>query len=58
MAQNQNPDLNTAGDGEDLSVTDARQGQTTGHMRWVLRIGTVLAVVALAVVWIAVRGFH
>ena len=36
---------------EDLSKTEARQGRTTGHVRWVLLIGTALAFIAMAVVF-------
>ena len=32
--------------------TAASQGQKTGHIRWVLGIGTVLAIVGLLVVWL------
>jgi hypothetical protein len=33
------------------SVEEARQGMTTGHIRWVLAISFVLAAIALVVVW-------
>ncbi|HEY3800314.1 MAG TPA: hypothetical protein VGL58_18345 [Caulobacteraceae bacterium] len=35
----------------DKSETNARQGMTTGHVRWVLRFSTVLAVVAMVGAW-------
>ncbi|MCK0127461.1 hypothetical protein [Erythrobacter sp. F6033] len=31
---------------------DARAGQTTGHMRYVLGIGLVIAIIAMSVIWI------
>lgn len=37
---------------ETLSKEEARQGETSGHVRTVLRISTALAVVALIIVWI------
>ena len=37
------------------SATDARQGATTGRVRWVLVISTVGAFVALAVVYWLMR---
>lgn len=49
------PNTNPAGDGEHISVTAASGGQKTGHIRWVLAIGTVLAVVAMIVVWLLSR---
>jgi hypothetical protein len=35
------------------SATEARQGATTGTVRWVLAISLFGAIVALAVVWLA-----
>lgn len=49
------PDTNPAGDGQHISVTAASGGQKTGHIRWVLAIGTVLAVVGMIVVWLLSR---
>ena len=46
------PELNPAGDGETISVTDASAGQKTGHIRWVLAIGTVLAIAAVMIIWL------
>ena len=45
--QNRTPD-------EEIHVDDdlARAGETSGHMRWVLAIGTVLAVIAMSLIWI------
>ena len=42
------------GDEERVEVTTprARQGVTTGHMRWVLRLGLVLAVIGLFAAWL------
>ena len=31
---------------------DARGGETTGHLRWILGIGLVAAIIAMSVVWI------
>ncbi|WP_293906679.1 hypothetical protein [Phenylobacterium sp.] len=46
------PNLNPSGDGETIEVTAASGGQKTGHIRWVLVIGTVLAIVAVVIVWL------
>jgi hypothetical protein len=46
------PRLNPGGDGERIGVTAASGGQKTGHMRWVLGIGTTLAVAGVAIVWL------
>ena len=46
------PNLNPAGDGEAIEVTAASGGQKTGHIRWVLGIGTVLAIAGIAIVWL------
>jgi len=37
----------------DLTAEEARQGATTGHMRWVLFVSLVLGVLALAgaIIW-------
>jgi hypothetical protein len=47
-----NPKLNPGGDGETIQVTAASGGQKTGHIRWVLGIGTVLAIAGIVVVWL------
>jgi hypothetical protein len=39
------PISNPGGDGERIDVSSASQGQKTGHIRWVLGIGTVLVIV-------------
>ena len=44
------PNLNPAGDGETIEVTAASGGQKTGHIRWVLAIGTILAIAGIAIV--------
>ncbi|WP_340645924.1 hypothetical protein [Phenylobacterium sp.] len=44
------PKLNPGGDGETIRTEDASGGQKTGHIRWVLGIGTLLAIVGIAVV--------
>ncbi|WP_397401149.1 hypothetical protein [Phenylobacterium sp.] len=49
------PAANPGGDGETIEVTDARGGQKTGHMRWVLGVSTVLAVLAMIGAWLAMR---
>jgi len=41
-----------AGDGAERTPVQARQGITTGHMRWVLRISLALCVIALGVVFL------
>jgi hypothetical protein len=33
------------------NLVEARQGETTGHMRWVLGISLTLAIVALGVIY-------
>ena len=58
MTSAPNPDLNPAGDGETVEATDASQGQKTGHIRWVLVIGTTLVVIGFALVWVLMGGFH
>jgi ferric-dicitrate binding protein FerR (iron transport regulator) len=35
-----------------LSATDARQGQTTGHVRWILGVSLALAIAAMATSWV------
>ena len=40
------------------SVTEARQGVTTRHIRWVLGISLALATVAVIVAWFLVSGRH
>ena len=50
-----NPKLNPGGDGETINATDASGGQKTRHIRWVLGIGTVLAVVGMVIVWLMSR---
>jgi hypothetical protein len=47
------PKLNPGGDGETIEVTAASGGQKTGHIRWVLGIGTVLAAIGIVIVWLA-----
>ncbi|WFL76259.1 hypothetical protein P7228_09635 [Altererythrobacter arenosus] len=39
------------GDEIHLDDTEAKAGETSGHMRWVLGIGTVLAIVLLSLIW-------
>ncbi len=34
-----------------VPTEDARQGETSGHMRWVLRASLALAVIAGVVLW-------
>jgi len=38
------------------TATEARQGRTTGHVRWILAISFVGAIIALAIVYWAVVG--
>ena len=49
------PAANPGGDGEIIQVTDARGGQKTGNMRWVLGVSTVLAVLAMMGAWLVMR---
>ena len=49
------PAANPGGDGETIEVTDARGGQKTGHMQWVLGVSTVLAVLAMIGAWLVMR---
>ena len=51
-----NPDLNPGGDGETIGVTEASGGQKTGHIRWVLAIGTLLAIAGMVIVWMLSAG--
>lgn len=46
------PKLNPGGAGESIEVTAASGGQKTGHIRWVLGIGTALAVIGMLIVWL------
>lgn len=39
---------------EELSPNDARQGRTTGRMRYILGISTGLAVLALVIVFFVI----
>jgi hypothetical protein len=45
------PNTNPGGDGETIRVTSASSGQKTGHIRWVLGIGTVLAALGMLAMW-------
>jgi|HubBroStandDraft_4_1064222.scaffolds.fasta_scaffold286812_3 hypothetical protein len=49
------PNLNPGGNGETIGVTAASGGQKTGHMRWVLGIGTVLAAAGMVTAWLVVH---
>ncbi len=40
------------------SVTEARQGITTQHIRWVLAISLTLATVAIVAAWIWISTTH
>ncbi len=40
------------GDEVHIDDTEASGGQKTGHVRWILGIGTLLGVVLLSIVWI------
>lgn len=55
VSMGNDPKLNPGGDGETINPTDASGGQKTRHMRWVLGIGTVLAVVGMVIVWLMSR---
>lgn len=45
------PKTNPGGDGETIAVSSASGGQKTGHIRWVLAIGTILAIIGVVTVW-------
>lgn len=49
------PNINPAGDGERIDAERASQGQKTGHIRWVLAIGTLLVIVGFLVAFNVVR---
>lgn len=34
------------------TTNEARQGETSGHMRWVLLVSIVLAIAAVAAIWL------
>lgn len=42
------------GRGPELSAREAQQGVKTGHMRWVLAISTVVAILALGIAWLVI----
>lgn len=46
------PNSNPGGDGETIRVTQASAGQKTGHIRWVLVIGTILAIGGILAIWL------
>jgi hypothetical protein len=46
-SQNDRPSLSP----EVIGEQDARQGMKTGHIRWVLAISVVLAIIALLAAW-------
>jgi hypothetical protein len=37
-----------------MSGTEARQGYTTGHVRWVLVISVILAVAGMVIAWLVI----
>jgi len=39
-------------DHPEVTKTEARQGRTTGHVRWILGIGLLLAFAAMAIVYL------
>lgn len=41
------------GDKVHISDTEASGGRKTGHMRWVLGIGLLLAIALLSIIWIS-----
>jgi hypothetical protein len=47
-----NPNTNPGGDGETIRESAAASGQKTGHIRWVLAIGTILAIAGFLAVWL------
>lgn len=44
--------MHKQGDEIHLDDTEASGGEKTGHMRWVLGIGLLLAIVAMSASWI------
>jgi hypothetical protein len=54
MADIPQAEHDAAGDGVEKNVEDARQGVTTGHMRWVLRISVALAILAIGAAYVGV----
>lgn len=36
-----------------IDDNEASAGETSGHMRWVLGISTLIAIIALSIVWIS-----
>ena len=44
--------MHKQGDEVHIDDTEASGGQKTGHVRWILVIGTLLAIVLLSIVWI------
>ena len=46
------PKLNPGGDGETIEVTAASGGQKNTGLRWVLGIGTALAVIGILIAWL------
>ena len=44
--------MDRQGDEIHIDETDASAGQKTGHMRWVLGLGLLIAVAAMSVAWI------
>lgn len=39
------------GDEVHVDETEASAGEKSGHMRWVLAIGTLLAIILLSAIW-------
>lgn len=39
---------------DEIHIEDdlAKAGETSGHMRWVLGIGTLLAIILMSIIWI------
>jgi hypothetical protein len=46
------PNSNPGGDGETIRAAAASGGQKTGHIRWVLGIGTLLAIAGILAIWL------
>ncbi len=44
--------MHTEGNEVHASETEASGGQKTGHVRWILGIGTFLAIIGLSAIWI------
>jgi hypothetical protein len=49
-----NPRTNPGGDAESITPSSASSAQKTGHIRWVLAIGTLLVILGFVIAWIVI----